>query len=291
MPVSAEPHARHDFSLATIPLFRFGRGRPNESDMPTRFKDTITLPNPSRQRLEREWTLFPSVREGYGRATTQALLFDLHQIWKAQGFRGTRIHFGSLRDLYQCRHPGQNPSMLDYARLRRDLGILCGYSFECMDGFWEPVTRTYGSMRSWCLFTGWCDGAGSRVDGFHDDHSFGFVEVSDTFTKIRPGRGFFVTGFDSAFFHSLRPLEQRLALYLSEMFVSHEVCRRDEAEIYHALPIEAHRLSKRRQTLRDAALGLMNKGYRYLAAFDFEKIAGADGLVAMFRRRQEVPRY
>ena len=271
VPASAEPHARHDFSLATIPLFRFGRRRPSESDVPTRFKDTITLPNPSRQRLEREWTLFPSAREGYGGATTQALLFDLHEIWKAQGFRGTQINFGTLRHLYQYRHPGQNPSMLDYARLRRDLTILCGYSFDCMDGFWEPVTRTYGSIRAWYLFTGWCEPTRAGVGEPHDGHPFGFVEVSDTFAKIQPGRGFFVTGFDSAFFHSLRPLEQRLALYLSEMFASHEIHRRPEADIYHALPIEAPRLAERRQTLRDAARELIDKGYPYLAAFVFEK--------------------
>ena len=40
----------------------------------------------------------------------------LHQIWKTQGFRGTRIYFGTLRNLYQCQHPGKNPSTLDYTR-------------------------------------------------------------------------------------------------------------------------------------------------------------------------------
>ena len=280
--------ARYDHSLAEFPAFRFGKRRRRGSDELIRFTDTITAPNAVQQRLVRAWTVYPSAKWGYGGATTQALLFDLHQIWKTQGFRGTRIYFGTLRNLYQCQHPSKNPSTIDYTRLRRDLDILCGYEFDCVNAFWEPVSRTYGNMRAWHLFTGWYEATRARAGDPQQELPFGFVELSETFAKIAQERGFFVTGFDSGLFHRLRPVEQRLALYLSKMFVSQELHRRHEAELYHALPIEAERLAKRRQTLREAAQGLVDKGYPNLASFSLEKAVRADGLVALFRRRQKI---
>ena len=280
-------HARYDHSLAEFPAFRFGKRRSGPGEV-IRFTDTISGLSLGAERLEREWTVYPSAKWGYGGATTQALLFDLHQIWKEEGFRGTRIHFGTLRNLYQCQHPGKNPSKLDYGRLRRDLDILCGYEFDCVNAFWDPVSRTYGSMRAWHLFTGWYEAARARAGDPQEELPFGFVELSETFAKIAQERGFFVTGFDSEFFHRLRPVEQRLALYLSKMFVSQELHRRREADLYNALPIESGKLNRRRQTLREAAQGLMHKGYPNLAKFSFERSARTESWVATFHRRQKV---
>ena len=277
---------RYDHSLAEFPAFRFGKRRRSPDEL-IRFSDTIATSNCS-EKLERNWTVYPSARWGYGGATTQATLFDLHQIWKVQGFRGTRIYFGTLRHLYQCQHPGKNPSTLDYTRLRRDLDILCGYEFDCMNAFWDPVSRTYGDMRAWHLFTGWYEATRARASDPQEELPFGFVELSETFAKIAQERGFFVTGFDSEFFHRLGPIEQRLALYLSKMFVSQEFHRRHEAELYDALPIEAVRVTKQRQTLRAAVQGLVRKGYSNLASFSLESASRADGLVATFHRRQKI---
>ena len=280
--------ARYDHSLAEFPAFRFGKRRGGKHGDLIYFTDTIAAPDKAGERLVREWTVYPSAKWGYGGATTQALLFDLHQIWKTNGFRGTRIYYGTLRRLYQCQHPGKNPSTLDYTRLRRDLDILCGYEFDCVNAFWDPVSRTYGNMRAWHLFTGWYEATRARADDPQEELPFGFVELSETFAKIAQERGFFVTGFDSEFFHRLGPVEQRLALYLSKMFVSQEIHRRREAELYRALPIEASRLTKRRQTLRHAAQGLLDKGYPNLAAFSLEKAVRGDGAVAVFHRKHKV---
>ena len=280
--------ARYDHSLAEFPAFRFGKRRGRKHGDLIHFTDTIAAPGRAGERLVRNWTVYPSAKWGYGGATTQALLFDLHQIWKTHGFRGTRIYYGTLRRLYQCQHPGKNPSTLDYRRLRRDLDILCGYEFDCVNAFWDPVSRTYGSMHAWHLFTGWYEATRDSADGPQQELPFGFVEVSETLAKIARERGFIVTGFDSEFFHRLGPVEQRLALYLSKMFVSQEVHYRHEAELYHALPIEASRLTKCRQTLRHAAQGLMDKGYPNLAAFSFDKAVQGDGMVAVFHRQHKV---
>jgi hypothetical protein len=278
-------HARYDHGLAEFPAFRFGKRRLQSEEI-LRFADAIS--GPRGQRLERSWTVFPSAKWGYGGATTQALLFDLHQVWKEQGFHGSRIYFGTLRKLYQLQHPGKNPAPLDYARLRRDLDILCGYEFDCENAFWDPVSRSYGNMRAWHLFTGWYEARRSRTGAPQEELPFGFIEVSDTFAKVAQERGFFVTGFDSAFFHGLRPVEQRLALYLSKMFASQQVHRRYEGDIYGALPIEGEAANKRRQTLREAAEGLRQKGYPNLARFELEKSRKTGRWVATFHRARQV---
>jgi len=277
--------ARYDHSLAEFPAFRFGKRRRQSDDL-IRFADSIS--GPRGQRLERSWTVFPSAKWGYGGATTQALLFDLHQIWKDQAFRGSRIYFGTLRKLYQRQHPGKNPAPLDYARLRRDLDILCGYEFDCDNAFWDPGSRTYGNMRAWHLFTGWYEARRARSGDIQEELPFGFIEVSDTFAQVAQERGFFVTGFDSAFFHGLRPVEQRLALYLSKMFASQRVHRRYEDDIYGALPIEGAATNKRRQTLREAADGLLQKGFPNLARFDLERSPKTGRWLASFYRAGKV---
>ena len=278
-------HARYDHSLAEFPAFRFGKRR-RQSDELIRFTDSIS--GPHGQRLERAWTVFPSAKWGYGGATTQALLFDLHQIWKDQGFHGARIYFGTLRGLYQRQHPGKNPAPLDYARLRRDLDILCGYEFDCDNAFWDPASRSYGNMRAWHLFTGWYEARRTRSSHLQEELPFGFIEVSDTFAQVAQERGFFVTGFDSSFFHGLRPVEQRLALYLSKMFASQKVHRRYEDDIYGALPIEGAAANKRRQTLREAADGLLEKGFPNLARFDLRRSPKTGRWLATFYRSRKV---
>jgi len=284
-PLETADSARYDHGLAEFPAFRFGKRRMQSEEL-IRFADSIS--GPKGQRLERSWTVFPSAKWGYGGATTQALLFDLHQVWKEQGFHGSRIYFGTLRKLYQLQHPGKNPAPLDYARLRRDLDILCGYEFDCENAFWDPVSRSYGNMRAWHLFTGWYEARRARTGDLQDELPFGFIEVSDTFAKVAQERGFFVTGFGSEFFHSLRPVEQRLALYLSKMFASQQVHRRYEGDIYGALPIEGEAPNKRRQTLREAAEGLRQKGYPNLARFELEKSAKTGRWVATFHRARKV---
>jgi hypothetical protein len=278
-------HARYDHSLAEFPAFRFGKHRRRSDDL-IRFTDSIS--GPYGQRLERAWTVFPSAKWGYGGATTQALLFDLHQIWKRQGFHGARIYFGTLRRLYQHQHPAKNPAPLDYARLRRDLDILCGYEFDCDNAFWDPVSRSYGNMRAWHLFTGWYEARRAHSSDLQEELPFGFIEVSDTFAQVAQERGFFVTGFDSAFFHGLRPVEQRLALYLSKMFASQKLHRRYEDDIYGALPIEGAAANKRRQTLREAADGLLQKGFPNLARFDLQRSPKTGRWLATFYRSGKV---
>ncbi len=276
----SQDFARFDHGLAEFPAFRFGRRRRASEDLIT-FTDSIK--GPGNRPLHRTWTVHPS-RYGYGGATTQALLFDLHECWRAQGFQGSRIYFGTLRKLYQRQHPGTPPSASDYTRLRRDLSILCGYKFDCENAFWDPVTKSYGTMRDWSLFTGWYEAYKRGASEYQEELPLGFIEVSDTFARIARERGFFVTGFDSAFFHALRPTEQRLALYLSKFFASQEYHQRTLENICGALPIEGAP-KKQRQTLKKAAEGLIEKGYPNLEGFKIGQAKGTGNWLVRFKRR------
>ena len=142
-------------------------------------------------------------------------------------------------------------------------------------------------MHAWHLFTGWFEPRRAKGDLRQEELPFTFVEVSDVFRRIAETRGFFVTGFDLEFFNSLRPTEQTLALYLSKMFASQKLHRRFEDQIFAALPIEGSSRVRSRQTLREAARGLIEKGYPYLGGFSIEK-GRAGRFVATFHRQGEL---
>ena len=65
-----------------------------------------------------------------------------------------------------------------------------------------------------------------------------------------------------------------------------------EDQIFAALPIEGSSRLRSRQTLRDAARGLIDKGYPYLAGFKIEKGRAGRYVAAFYRKgelRQEYP--
>ena len=155
-----------------FPAFKFGgRRKRDDTRELIEFRDTIRGPDGAP--LEREWTVYPSVRFGYGGRSTHALLFDLYQIWKDDGFKGNRIHYGTLSRLYQRRQPGMYPNKAIYNQMRRDLTILCDYSFTCEGSFWDASSGTYGSMRGWHLFSGWYEAERTRLGDPQRELPFG----------------------------------------------------------------------------------------------------------------------
>src|SRR5215207_7964761 len=112
----------------------------------------------------------------------------------------------------------------------------------------------------------------------------GVIEINSVLQRIAQTRGFFALGFGSKFFHGLRPLEQRLAIYLAKKFRSQTVHRRFADELAKALPIEARYARNIRVTLKSAAQGLLEKNFSLLASFSFEK--SRDGrYLAVFQRK------
>jgi hypothetical protein len=281
-----EGQGHYDLDLAEYPLFQFHTrrvGRPGTA--PLCYRDTITGPNG--QRLNREWLVHPGPF-GFGGPTTQALLYDLLQLYIEQGAEGSQIQFGTLRSLF-LRRGRRNPSRGDYQRMRRDLDILRGYDIHCQNAFWDGNRRAYVSM-NWRLF-----GAVFFFRAHPGEQGlelpFGFIEVSPVLRQAVLTRGFFALGFDHQFFHGLKPLEQRLAVYLAKKFTSQQVHRRYVEDLARALPLGAARPRDNLALLKKTAQGLLGKKLPLLASFAVERSRDGRDLAVFFRGQVPARRY
>jgi hypothetical protein len=199
----------------TSPSFRFftsTRTRNNSADRkPLTYSDTIA--GKDDQRVTREWKVYPGPF-GFGGQSTQLLLYDLLQLYVEQGSRGSQVQFGTLRSLL-LRRGERNPSKHDYERLRRDLDILRGYDLHCKNAFWDRRRQACVDMK-WRLFGSVSYFRDSSPQG--EELPFGFIEVSPVLQQVARTRGFFGLGFETRLFYQLKPLEQRLPVYLSRSF-------------------------------------------------------------------------
>jgi hypothetical protein len=268
---------RYDFDLAEFPLFYFYKNRDNSADRePLTYSDTIA--GKDDQRVTREWKVYPGPF-GFGGQSTQLLLYGLLQLYVEQGSRGSQIQFGTLRSLF-LRRGERNPSKHDYERLRRDLDILRGYDLHCKNAFWDRRRQAYVDMK-WRLFGSVFYFRDSTTQG--EELPFGFIEVSPVLQQVARTRGFFGLGFETRLFYQLRPLEQRLAVYLSKKFLSQKLHRRFVDDLARALPIEAARDRDRRTILKQAATGLLDKKLPILDRFSLERSREGKWLASFHR--------
>ncbi len=286
-PDESDPSSRYDFDLAEFPLFRLNKLAAGASGgrEPLRYTDTIT--GKDGKPVARSWAVHPGPF-GFGGQSTQVLLFDLLQLYAEQGARGTQIQFGTLRSLF-LRRGHRNPSRRDYDRMRRDFDILRGYDLHCKNAFWDSARRSYVDM-NWRLFGAvFYFKSGPHAAG--GDQPFGFVEVSSTLRAIAQSRGFFRLGFDRRQFYALKPLEQRLAVYLAKQFTSQKLHRRFVRDLAAVLPIEADRERDVRRLLAGAADGLLAKKLPTLAGFRLSQSAGGEWLAEFSRGTTAVGPY
>ena len=269
---------RYDFDLAEFPLFRLYKLAPGKSARePLRYSDTIT--GRDGQPVERSWAVYPGPF-GFGGQSTQVLLFDLLQLYCEQGAKGTQIQFGTLRSLFQ-RRGERNPSKRDYDRLRRDFDVLRGYDLHCVNAFWDSTRQSYVSM-NWRLFGAvFYFRSGSSPESA--EQPFGFIEVSSVLRAVARTRGFFSLGFDRRRFYGLKPLEQRLAVYLAKQFASQKLHRRFVRDLATLLPIEATRDRDVRRLLAEAATGLRVGDVGLLSDFHFSLSTNGEWLAEFTR--------
>ena len=278
-PVAAEASGLYDFDLAEFPLFSFCKPLLSQKGRePMLYTDTIT--GRDGNSVTRTWKAYPGPF-GCGGASTQKLLYDLLQLYCEQGAGGSQIQFGTLRSLF-LRRGERNPSKRDYDRMRRDLDILRGYDFHCTNAFWDHQKQAYVDMK-WRLFGSVFFFKPHPTDA-ERELPFGFIEVSSVLQEVARSRGFFALGFGSDLFHRLKPLEQRLAVYLAKKFVSQQRHQRFVTDLASALPIEATEDYEVRRSLKTAAQGLLVKGLPILAAFRLERSRQGRWL-AVFERR------
>jgi hypothetical protein len=282
--VCNEPSGRYDFDLAEFPFFHFDKNPAQPLKDPIAYRDTIT--GKDGLSITREWKVYPSAAYGFGGPTTQLVLYDLLQLYIQQGCRGNHIQFGTLYNLLQ-RRGIRTPGARDYQRLRRDIEILCSCRFHCKNAFWDRERQAYVDM-NWQLFNT-VFYFKDKPAGIQSEMPFGFIEISSVLQQIARTRGFFTLGFPAPFFYKLKPLEQRLAIYLAKKFMSQALHQRFVDDLAKALPIDARRPDNVRAILRNAAAGLIEKKVPFLASFEFRKSAREGKWLAVFHRRA-IPR-
>jgi hypothetical protein len=277
-----EQLGRYDFDLAEFPMFRLYKNELRNHDITKPLLYTDAIRGKGGELVERQWEAYAG-RFGFGGPSTQVLLYDLLQLYVEQGLESEFIRFGSIHALFRRREE-RHPSERDYKRMIRDFEILCGYQFACKNAFWDEGRRTYVDM-IWRLFDNVCFFRGTP-NVYQSEMPFGFVKVNSVLQGIARSRGFFVLGFDNKLFYKLKPLEQRLAIYLAKRFRSQEVCTRFVDDLARALPIEASKPWDVRATLKKTTEGLLEKGLPLLQSYRLEKSGRGGQWIAYFYRKE-----
>jgi hypothetical protein len=113
------------------------------------------------------------------------------------------------------------------------------------------------------------------------------IKASDILFGSIIKNSLFITKFDSKFFHSLKPMEQRLALYLSKIFRSQTVHKRELIEFASQIPLQVKQKKLIKQRLKIACQGLIDKEFRLLESFRFEKGKDKNEYI-VFKRKGEL---
>jgi hypothetical protein len=266
---------RYEMSLAEFPVTLLSKSNGKEC---IEYRDTIR----GKDNLEvlRSWKVYPDAKLGFGTASTLSTLYELFQVWKEQRFCSKTITFGSLYSL--SRRKGIVPTNTSYETLRKDLRCLTGIVIEAKNAFWDNEKQAYVDAY-FHLF--------ERVR-FYKEHQFGqatlpfsYIEASDELFGSVTANSLFDTEFDSRFFHSLKPTEQRLSIYLSKVLRNKNVFKRDLMKLAEQLPLTTKLKKKAKQQLKLAAGRLVEKNFKLLGRFDFEKSKNGSGENMVFYRR------
>lgn len=238
------------------------------------YEDTIIGKN--NLSVKRVWKVYPDSKYGFGTESTFETLFDLFQIWKEQNFESQFIQFGSIFNLIKQRglkSQGQD----NYKMIERDLRCLKGMVIEAKNAFWDNEKQAYVDITFSLFDTLYLY---KEKPAGQATLPFATIKASDILYGSIQKNSILVTDFDSKFFHSLSPIEQRLALYLSKMFRSQTVHKKELLRFAEIIPIYAKQPIHIRETIRKATQGLIEKGYKLIEGVSFEK-GGIDGKTEM----------
>jgi hypothetical protein len=275
--------SNYELTLAEFPTFPVAKSK-LEPPRPRVFEDTIT--GKDGELVRRIWTVIPHRSLGFGTPSTHATLFEIMQIWKEQGFASQYIQFGSIFHLLKRMWKGTGNSQ--YKQVLKDLEILVGITIKAVNAFWDNERRAYVDCTfhlfdSVSLYKETADGQATR--------EFAFIKASDyLFNNSILKNSLLSLPFDSNFFHRLTPVEQRLALYLSKVFRSQVVNKRELLEFGSQIPLEVKEAKYIKRQLKKTCEGLMEKGFSLLGGYDFEKGADHKSELVLFKRKGPPPK-
>ena len=274
----------HDFDLAEFPWAIFSRSDRPKDGGPILYSDEILHPE-TKQSFERR---FETLAGPYGHATgtTYELAYILIQMYLEQGASDDKVVFGSLRNI--ARERGISPTGPNLKRIRRDLDILGSMSINSYNAFWNADHQAYETIRQWRFFGASTYFMPSPRFINQEELPFGFIEVTPTFQRIAKARGFFALGFPRDFFFALKPLEQRLAVFLARRFRFHSFVIRSVDDVAKTIPITGAYDFNQRKKLKEVADGLLAKNFPLLGGYDIRKKNGT-WMVQFNRKQKPVP--
>jgi len=277
--------SRYDFNLVEFPIFVFAKKGEGRHTTEIIYKDTIS--GKHGEPIERTWTVFPDPKYGFGTETTLSTLYNLFQIWNSSGFADKKIYFGTLYNLIKMRGIEQIGKE-DYQRVLRDLYCLQGINIDTKNAFWDNEKKAYVDMRlhlfnSLYLYR--------SVKGKHKhDSPHSYIVASDEFYGSVQ-KNTFILDFGKDFFHSLTPVEQRLALYLSKIFRSQTIHRKSITEFARQIPLYQKEVRNIKQTLKKTVESLIAKNFKPLCSYYFEKSnRGGTEYIVLISRPHIVPK-
>jgi hypothetical protein len=169
-----------------------------------------------------------------------------------------------------------------YKQIVKDLEILVGITVKAKNAFWDNELKAYVDT-TFHIF--------ESVHHYKESPigqarlNFAYIKASDYFFNNSILKNSLLSlPFDGRFFHSLTPVEQRLALYPSKVFRSQAINKRGLIEFSSQIPLEVKEPKLIKQRLKIACSGLMEKGFPLLAGFDFEKSSDDRTTIVIFRR-------
>lgn len=274
--------SRYELTLAEFPIFLLSKGGKSPASIPKSIEYEDTITGKDKQPIQRKWRVLPDSETGFGTASTLSTLFELFQIWKEASFNDQRIQFGSIYNL--LKRQGQKTSNQQYRQITRDLLCLVGVRIEAVNAFWDNKRKAYVDM-TFHLF--------DRLQLYKAKPTtqatlpFSYIKASDVLYGSVQKNSLLTANFNSRFFHNLTPVEKRLALYLTKVFRSQAVHKRELQEFAQQMPIHAKQLKHVREQLKKACSGLIEKGFDQLANLSFEKTRGREFIV--FKKKGQLP--
>jgi len=272
------PKSKYEFNLAEFPVTMLSKRLPKNLKI-IEYEDTII--GKGGKLIPRTWRVKPSVDYGFGTSEALGTLFELFQIWKEQGFETPTIRFGSIYNL--VKHMDLENTQTAYQRIRKDLNALVEISIEAKNAFWDNEKKAYVD-KTFHLFN---EVTFYRREGPMGQQPlpFAYIQASDALWGSIQANSILTAGFSGKWFRSLSPGAQRLALYLSKMFHSQSVHRREITKLAEQLPLYAQSYKKIKQQFTKSTQELLEKGYPYLKAFHYEKQKTGKGENIVFHRK------
>ena len=275
----------YDFDLAEFPWAIFSRSDRPTGNGPIVYEDTIIHPE-SGEEVVRRFETYPCPEFGHATSTTYELAYMLIQLYIGDDCHGDRITFGSLANLARMR--GITVTGPNLKSIKRDLEILGGMKIKSYNAFWDADKKAYVNMLGWRFFGPSVYFMPTPRFMLQEELALSYIEVSPLFQKIAKTRGLFGLGFAPDFFFSLKPLEQRLAVYLARRFKFQKFVKHGVEKVCTAIPITAKRSDNRRAKLKEVAEGLLSKGYPLLADYEVEK-KGKEWFIHFRRKKKPTP--